>query len=70
MISLLLSQRKEVNWMDAKMPVTESVKKIAEFFADKYQNPQLAFQLVNCGGSCGSEPCSCECGGPVDSDGD
>ena len=53
--------------MDKKEFTDEIVGKIAEFFADKYQSPQLSFQLVNCG-TCGSAPCDCSCAGPTDSD--
>ena len=52
----------------------EVISKIASFFADKCNNPALAFQLANCGGGtpdCSSTAnCCCSCASPCGNDND
>ena len=50
---------------------SDVLQQIASFFAERCNNPQLAFQLANCSGSstCGdTASCCCGCAGPCGND--
>lgn len=54
--------------METKEFTTDIVEKIANFFADKYQTPQLAFDLVGYNSNIMLSGCCCSCGGASDTD--
>ena len=54
--------------METKEFTTDIVGKIAEFFAEKYQTPQLALDLVGFNSNIMLSGCCCACGGATDTD--